>query len=206
MADLSKVGVEIVADVDPYEEAKIRILNGGHTGLAYLGALAGYDTFDEAMRDADLRAHFDGLEGEEILAGLQLTLPFDKRAYSERIAERFANRAIADALERICMDGFAKFPIFLPVTLEVPFSGHQPATLLCQYCQLVCVCAHDDAGAGAHDYHEPNWHLLAPMLEDGAEQDFATSATLWGNLPSTYTDFAAGIVTAIQEMDTRWPV
>jgi len=207
MADLSKVGVEIVADVDPYEEAKIRILNGGHTGLAYLGALAGYDTFDEAMRDADLRAHFDGLEGEEILAGLQLTLPFDKRAYSERIAERFANRAIADALERICMDGFAKFPIFLRPTLEGCLSqGISP-----QYCYVSIaswyVFARRHArGQGRIDYHEPNWHLLAPMLEDGAEQDFATSATLWGALPSTYTDFAAGIVTAIQEMDTRWPV
>ena len=38
--DLSKVGVQIVSDVEPYEEAKIRILNGGHVGLAYLGALA----------------------------------------------------------------------------------------------------------------------------------------------------------------------
>merc|ERR1712185_421171 len=62
MPDLARVGVEIVEDVDPYEEAKIRILNGGHTGLAYLGALAGYATFDEAMRDNDLRAHFDNLE------------------------------------------------------------------------------------------------------------------------------------------------
>ena len=207
MADLSKVGVEIVADVDPYEEAKIRILNGGHTGLAYLGALAGYDTFDEAMRDADLRAHFDGLEGEEILAGLQLTLPFDKRAYSERIAERFANRAIADALERICMDGFAKFPIFLRPTLEGCLSqGISPQHCYVSIASWYVFARRHARGQGRIDYHEPNWHLLAPMLEDGAEQDFATSATLWGNLPSTYTDFAAGIVTAIQEMDTRWPV
>ena len=182
-------------------------MNGGHTGLAYLGALAGYDTFDEAMRDADLRAHFDGLEGEEILAGLQLTLPFDKRAYSERIAERFANRAIADALERICMDGFAKFPIFLRPTLEGCLSqGISPQHCYVSIASWYVFARRHARGQGRIDYHEPNWHLLAPMLEDGAEQDFATSATLWGNLPSTYTDFAAGIVTAIQEMDTRWPV
>ena len=50
---LDKVGVEIVENVHPYEEAKIRILNGGHTGLSYLGALAGHKTFDAAMRDPE---------------------------------------------------------------------------------------------------------------------------------------------------------
>ena len=46
MPDLREVGVQVVGNVEPYEEAKIRILNGGHTGLAYLGALAGHQTFD----------------------------------------------------------------------------------------------------------------------------------------------------------------
>ena len=52
--ELNKVGVEIVEDVDPFEETKIRILNGGHTALCYLGALAGLNTFDEIMDRADL--------------------------------------------------------------------------------------------------------------------------------------------------------
>ena len=63
--------------------------------------------FDQAMRDSVLRRHFDCLEKEEVLPGIAIDLPFDRHAYCERIAERFANRAIADALERICMDGFA---------------------------------------------------------------------------------------------------
>ena len=206
MADLSKVGVEIVADVDPYEEAKIRILNGGHTGLAYLGALAGHDTFDEAMRDPELRLHFDRLENEEVLPGLQLALPFDKKAYGECIAERFSNRAIADALERICMDGFAKFPIFLRPTLEGCLAqGISPQHCYASIASWYVFARRHAHGQGRITYHEPNWHLLAPMLEKGAEYDFASSVTLWGALPSTYTKFATGIVTAIQEMDNRWP-
>ena len=206
MPDLTKVGVEVVGDVDPYEEAKIRILNGGHTGLAYLGALAGHDTFDEAMRDPELRSHFDGLEGEEILPGLQRALPFDKHVYCERIAERFANHAIADALERICMDGFSKFPIFVRPTLE----GCLAQGISPQHCYAsiaswyVFACRHARA-QGRIDYHEPNWHLLAPMLEDGAEHDFATSVVLWGDLPSAHADFAPSIVSAIEEVDNRWP-
>ena len=206
MPDLTKVGVEVVADVDPYEEAKIRILNGGHTGLAYLGALAGHDTFDEAMRDPELRSHFDSLEGEEILPGLQLALPFDKNAYRERIAERFANRAIADALERICMDGFAKFPIFVRPTLEGCLAqGISPKHCYTSIASWYIFARRHAREQGRIAYHEPNWHLLAPMLEDGAEYDFATSVTLWGDLPSAHSDFATGIVSAIKEMDDRWP-
>jgi len=45
--DLTKVGVTITDKLDPYEETKIRILNGGHTSLAYMGAISGYRTFDQ---------------------------------------------------------------------------------------------------------------------------------------------------------------
>ena len=207
MADLTKVGVEVVADVDPYEEAKIRILNGGHTGLAYLGALAGHNTFDEAMRDPEIRPHFDNLESEEVLPGLQLVLPFDKDVYCERIAERFANQAIADALERICMDGFTKFPIFVRPTLEGCLAqGISPQHCYASIASWYVFARRHARAQGRIDYHEPNWHLLAPMLEDGAEHDFATSVVLWGDLPSAYVDFVPGIVSAIEEMDNRWPV
>ena len=118
MPDLVRAGVQTVKDVDPYEEAKIRILNGGHTGLCYLGALAGHQTFDEAMRDPRIRPHFDGWEEQNVLLGLTIELPFDRVEYLRQVAERFSNRAIADNLERICMDGWSKFPIFIRPSLE----------------------------------------------------------------------------------------
>ena len=59
MPALDEVGVELVDQVNPYEEAKIRILNGGHTALCYLGALAKLNTFDQVMADKTLRSHFD---------------------------------------------------------------------------------------------------------------------------------------------------
>jgi len=206
MPDLARAGVEIVADVDPYEEAKIRILNGGHTGLAYFGALAGHATFDEAMRDAKLRGHFDRLEAQEVLPGLQLDLPFDRTSYCHRVAERFANEAIADALERICMDGFAKFPIFIRPTIE----GCLAQGITPRHCYESIASWYIYARRSAHQqtgipYHEPNWHLLAPMLEPGCEADFAASSLLWGDLPDRYPGFVNGIVTSIEEMDRTWP-
>ena len=206
MPDLTRAGVEIVKDVDPYEEAKIRILNGGHTGLAYLGALAGHATFDEAMRDADLRRHFDGLETQEVLPGLQLELPFDRSAYCLRVAERFANEAIADALERICMDGFAKFPIFIRPTIEGCLAqGITPRHSYESIASWYVYARRSAAQQISIPYHEPNWPLLAPMLEPGCEANFAASSLLWGDLPDRYPGFVDGIVNSIEEMDRTWP-
>lgn len=206
MPDLGRAGVEIVTDVDPYEEAKIRILNGGHTGLAYLGALAGHATFDEAMRDAALRRHFDCLEQEEVLPGLQLELPFDRSAYCLRVAERFANKAIADALERICMDGFAKFPIFIRPTIEGCLAqGINPRRCFESVASWYVYARRSAESKTSIPYHEPNWHLLEPMLQAGREVDFATSSLLWGDLPDRYPGFGDSIVNSIEEMDKTWP-
>ena len=103
MPELNKVGVEIVDDVDPFEETKIRILNGGHTALCYLGALAGLNTFDEIMDRADLLQFYYDFEIREVLPGLDLEVPFDKNVYVETVANRFSNAALADQLERICI-------------------------------------------------------------------------------------------------------
>lgn len=206
MPDLIRAGVEIVADVDPYEEAKIRILNGGHTGLAYLGALAGHRTFDQAMHDVALRRHFDGLEAEEVLPGLQLDLPFDRSAYCLRVAERFANEAIADALERICMDGFAKFPIFIRPTVEGCLAqGIVPRRCYGSIASWYVYARRSAEQRTSIPYHEPNWHLLAPMLEPGCEADFAAAPLLWGDLPDRYPGFVEGILNSIEEMDKTWP-
>jgi len=203
---LNMAGVEIVEDVDPYEEAKIRILNGGHTGLCYLGALAGHQTFDQAMEDPKLREHFDGLEFENVLPGLTIELPFDKRAYCHEIAARFANKAIADDLARICMDGWSKFPIYVRPTLRSCL--HQGISPTFGYDAIASwyVYARRFAMGQTHiNYFEPYWDQLKPLLEDGKEQDFASLESLWSDLPTLYQEFAPQICAAITRMETQWP-
>ncbi|KMW57351.1 Mannitol dehydrogenase family protein [Candidatus Rhodobacter oscarellae] len=204
--DLAQVGVQVVADVHPYEEAKIRILNGGHTGLCYLGALAGHQTFDQAMLDPALRAHFDAYETENVLPGLALELPFDRHAYLAEIAARFGNRAIADDLARICMDGWTKMQVFIRPTLEgclaqgiSPTRGYDCVASWYVYARRIA------AGAMPIPYTEPFWDTLAPLLAPGQEEAMARSGALWADLPETYPEFAPGILTAINEMEETWP-
>ena len=204
--DLARVGVQIVGDVDPYEEAKIRILNGGHTGLAYLGALAGHDTFDQAMADSALRTHFDNWERREVLPGLTLDLPFDKTAYLDQIAARFSNAAIADQLERICMDGYSKMPIFVRPTLASCLAqGIEPRHGYDCIASWYVFARRHAAGVARIDYHDPAWDVLAPMLAPGQEETFARTEQLWADLPGRHPGFVPGILAAIEQMEQTWP-
>lgn len=207
MPDLAQAGVQIVDDVDPYEEAKIRILNGGHTGLCYFGALAGHKTFDQAMMDDTLRPHFDAFETDNVLPGLDLELPFDRKAYMEEIANRFANPSIADALERICMDGWSKMPIYIRPTLESCLAqGINPEHTLNCIASWVIYARRARDGQLQHTYVDPFWDDLLPLLAPGAENSFATNKQLWTDLPERFEHFAPALVGAIKEMEQQWQI
>ncbi len=204
---LEKVGVEIVDDVDPYEEAKIRILNGGHTALCYLGALAGLKTFDQAMEHPHLKMHFDGIETENILPGLTLDLPFDKTEYRDLISRRFSNAAIADDLGRICMDGWSKFPIFIRPTMKSCLAQGISPTWCYDSIASWYVYARRFANGQTHiPYIEPYWDHLEPLLAEGQETIFAGLEALWSDLPKTYDEFVPQLVAAIQRMEEAWPI
>lgn len=206
MPELDRVGVNIVGDVDPYEEAKIRILNGGHTGLCYLGALAGYSTFDEVMRDPRLREFFDAFQNEEVLPGLNRTLPFDKKKYLADVTARFGNAAIADQIERLCMDGYSKMPIYIRPTLKSCLEqGIEPRHTYRSIASWFVFARRFAVGKMPIDYLEPYWKTLQTLLEPGREPAFACSRHLWGELPEEHADFARGILHAIDDVEQKWP-
>jgi len=87
--DLSQVGATITNDLEPYEETKIRILNGGHTALAYLGVLSGYDTFDQVMNNEVHRNHFKQLQKEEIIPSIEMELLLILMNMSKRLKKDY---------------------------------------------------------------------------------------------------------------------
>ncbi len=207
MPDLKQVGVQIVDNIYPYEEAKIRILNGGHSSVAYLAILSGLKTFDEALRHPVLKAHFDGWEDEEVLPSITIDMPFDKVEYKQLVTERFLNAAIADSLERICMDGFTKLSIFIKPTIAsclalgiVPKYGYDVIA------SFYIFARHVASNKIAVAYREPHWAMLAPLLADGKAQAFANFEQLWEDIPTQYPEFSVGIINAINKMEKQWPV
>lgn len=205
--DLARVGVQFVADVDPYEEAKIRILNGGHTCLAYLGVLAGHDTFDEVMRDNKLFVHFLNVEENEVVTAIRDQVPFDVDAYLQRVTARFLNRYIADSLQRICMDGVSKFPIFVLPTIRDTFArGMVPIHAIRSVASWYVFARRIELGQLRFQYDDPNYGLLQPLLGVGHEAEFAASAGIWGDLPQVYAGFIPQLVAAIAEIEQDYPL
>ncbi len=205
MPDLTQAGVQVVEDVEPFEEAKIRILNGGHTGLAYLGALGGHATFDQAMLDPDLRAYFDRFERDNVLPGLEGIVPFDTTAYLGQIAQRFENPGIADQLERICMDGWGKMGIFIRPTIKACLNkGIEPTASYDCVASWVVYARKHHAGTMPIPYVEPAWDRLEPLLAPGNETALATEPQLWGDLPTRFDSFVPNLISAIQRMEEKW--
>ena len=196
--DLSLVGATITNDLEPYEETKIRILNGGHTALAYLGVLSGYDTFDQVMNNEVHRNHFKQLQKEEIIPSIEMELPFDIDEYVEKIEERLSSSANHDELERICMDGFTKFHTFVVPTLRVCLAqGKKPIHMYKSIAAWYIYARKAAKGCTKIRYNEPNWSLLEPLLREGKFDDFVSSERLWGDIPKNHITFSRDLKTLL---------
>jgi D-arabinitol 4-dehydrogenase len=196
--DLTKVGVVITDDIEPYEETKIRILNGGHTSLAYLGALSGYDTFDQVMNDPVHLKHFKNLQREEIAPSIDIDLPFNVYDYIDKVEERFSSATNLDELDRICMDGFTKFHTFIVPSLRKCLEkGKRPIHTYKSIAAWYIYSRRFAKGCKKIRYSEPNWVLLEPLLADGAVDAFISNERLWGDIPKKYVTFTQDLKTIL---------
>lgn len=110
-------GVTLSRDVAAHERAKLRLLNGAHSTLAYIGLALGHATVAEAMTDPDLAAFVEAMMRDDVAP----TLPaadLDPPGYIGAILARFANPAIEHRLSQIAWDGSQKLPIRLLATIE----------------------------------------------------------------------------------------
>ncbi|MEZ0169971.1 mannitol dehydrogenase family protein [Microvirga sp. TS319] len=105
-----KSGAQFVADVEPYEHMKLRLLNGSHSTLAYLGYLAGYETVADTMADGAFERLIAGLMNEEVTPTLHMPADADITAYRRALIERFKNPALRHRTWQIAMDGSQKLP------------------------------------------------------------------------------------------------
>jgi fructuronate reductase len=105
-----EAGAEFVTDVEPYEHMKLRLLNGSHSTLAYLGYLAGYETVSDTMADPAFERLVKGLMDAEVTPTLHMPPGADLGAYKHALIERFKNPALRHRTWQIAMDGSQKLP------------------------------------------------------------------------------------------------
>ena len=107
--DWEKFGVEMVRDVRPFEEMKLRLLNGAHSSIAYLGLLAGHDTVAKSFGDRAIRRFVAALWAEAATT-LPADAGLDPEKYVRDLTERFDNSALAHRTAQIANDGSQKLP------------------------------------------------------------------------------------------------
>ncbi|GAA0901816.1 mannitol dehydrogenase family protein [Rothia nasimurium] len=185
-------GLQIVDDVSPYEDAKIRLLNGSHQMLSYPAFLSGHRRVDLAVRDPLFNAYLTGFLNDD--AGVWLaSLPgMELGAYKKKLLDRFSNASIADQLDRLCLDGGSKIPGFIGPTikacLENDKDARRVAFLLAAYDRYVRV-GKDDNGA-SYPLREPNaMRLVQPLIDSNSKDTLIESIELVGPLAAKDTRF-----------------
>lgn len=112
-------GAELVRDVAPYQELKLRLLNGAHSAVAYTGALLGLAHVADVMADRDLARFVERLMLEEMAPLTPAPPGFDVEGYVRALLRRFANPSLRHRTLQIAMDGSQKVPVrWLPVLRE----------------------------------------------------------------------------------------
>lgn len=103
-------GAIFTDDVTPYEAMKLRLLNGSHSAMSYLGALAGYEYVADFVRLDDVAGYIRGLMDLDVTPTLSVPAGFDVVRYKEDLLARFGNRALGHRTAQIAMDGSQKLP------------------------------------------------------------------------------------------------
>jgi mannitol 2-dehydrogenase len=104
--------------IHDWEQYKLRMLNAGHSCIAYLSALAGITYVHEAVAVPAMRAFLEGLLYEEAIPTVTEIPGHPREQYAASVLERFENPGVGDQIARVCIDGSAKFPTFLIPTVE----------------------------------------------------------------------------------------
>ncbi|CAA0112436.1 Mannitol 2-dehydrogenase [Starkeya nomas] len=125
-----EAGAELVADAAPYETMKLRLLNGSHSSLAYLGYLAGHETVAEAIAAPGFETFIRGLMDREVTPTLRVPAQTDLAAYKAALLRRFANPALHHRTWQIAMDGSQKIPQRLLATIRARLADGAPIARL----------------------------------------------------------------------------
>ncbi|WP_167586436.1 mannitol dehydrogenase family protein [Kineococcus rubinsiae] len=122
-----RAGAVLTDDVAPFEAMKLRLLNGSHSTLAYLGVLAGHEHVADAVADEGIAALVARLMAHDVEPTLAVPAGFDVARYQQDLLDRFANPALRHRTLQIAMDGSQKLPQRLLGTIsDALAAGREP--------------------------------------------------------------------------------
>lgn len=168
-------GVQLVEDVQPWEQMKLRMLNGSHSFLAYLGYLAGFAHINECMQDAAFREAARQLMLNEQAPTLRIK-DVNLNAYADSLLERFANPALKHRTWQIAMDGSQKLPQRLldGIRIHLQRQSDWPLLALGVAGWMRYVSGVDDAGETI-DIRDPLADKIRAIVETSSSDERVTA-------------------------------
>lgn len=199
---LEKVGVRMTSDVTPYEVMKIRLLNGGHVAIGYLGYLCGFEHIFEIMSDSDFQKFINKFWNDEVTRHVGEVPGVDLVEYKRSLFERFSNPSIRDQTLRICSDGSNKLPKFLLPTIREALQKDAPIKLM----SLVVASwmrfmnGTDDKGQPI-PINDPRADSIQPIAKRGSESptELLKVEEVFGDLGAN-EKFAAEVGVALRDL------
>jgi fructuronate reductase len=196
-------GVQMVQDVLPWEQMKLRMLNGSHSFLAYLGYLAGYAHINECMEDDAFRKAARRLMLDEQAPTLRIT-DVDLTGYADSLIDRFANPALQHRTWQIAMDGSQKLPqrMLEGVRVHLARESAWPLLALGIAGWMRYVGGVDDNG-NAIDIRDPLSDKIRALVETSSEEERVTALLTLGEIFGTDLPQHPQFVEAIRQAYQR---
>ncbi|MDI9974180.1 mannitol dehydrogenase family protein [Rhodococcus sp. IEGM 1307] len=195
-------GALFTDDVEPYELMKVRLLNGTHSLIAYLGALDGRATIPESVAQPFVEAAARRILCDEYLPTVTVPASVDTDDYIRQLFSRWSNTALGHRTSQVGSDGSVKLTQRIPIpALEHLGRGTVPQYLSLTVAAYLCCIAPPpgfDPGPHARSMTDPARPRLAGMADNAASTtEFVRSVFVDGGLfPSTlasHTDFVSRI-------------
>jgi fructuronate reductase len=193
--DLAAAGAQLVDNVTAFEDMKLRMLNGTHSALAYLGYLSGHETISDTIADPVFAAYVRQC-WSEIIPALHAPDGVSLTAYADALFDRYANPAIRHRTWQIAMDGSQKLPQRLLGTLRENLAAGRDSPALCLAVAgwMRYVAGTDEAGAPI-DVRDPLADLLRDRVTDTPARTVAALLAVPQVFPADLATHLAGPVT-----------
>jgi fructuronate reductase len=201
--DLAAVGVQMVADVTAFEHMKLRMLNGTHSSLAYLGYLAGHETIADCMADPVLDRFVRHLWTAEIIPALTAPPGTDLPAYAAQLHARYANPAIRHRTWQIAMDGSQKLPQRILGTLAANLAAGRPSPgLMLAVAAWMIYVRGTDLGGAPIEVKDP---LAVPLRAAAVSEDPISALLAMRQVfpPDLAAQLAPGLTMAYSSLLTK---
>jgi fructuronate reductase len=199
-------GATMVSRAEPYETAKLRMLNGSHSTLAYLGSVIGYTTVDQAMEDVHLSSFIESMMRDEIEVTLDRP---ELSAYRAQLLARFCNPVLKHKLQQIAMDGSQKLPQRLLGTIRDRLEQGLSCERLCFAVAgwIRYLHGHDDQGQ-TYVISDPLAQSLQTAVTSGESAQKQVNALMgvvavWGSDLPAQALFVSNVTRHLERMNSQ---